>query len=143
MSYKRVFVIVMDSVGIGSDNLSYLFNDDGANTLEHIASNVNGLNIPTLNALGIADLGNIQGTNKVSHPYSYTMKLNETSIAKDTLTGHWEMMGIRILNPLQTFTENGFPQELIETLEKETGHKVIGNKAASGTEILNNLVKNK
>ena len=139
MSYKRVFIIVMDSVGIGSDNLSYLFNDDGANTLEHIASNVGGLNIPTLNALGIADLGNILGTNKVSHPYSYTTRLKETSIAKDTLTGHWEMMGIKTLNPLQTFTENGFPVELIDALEKETGHKVIGNKAASGTEILKEL----
>lgn len=139
MSYKRIIVIVMDSVGIGFDYLSYLFNDEGANTLEHIALNVNGLNIPTLNALGIADLGDIKGTNKVNHPYSYTMKLNETSIAKDTLTGHWEMMGVKTLNPLQTFTENGFPQELINALEKETGHKIIGNKAASGTKILKEL----
>ena len=139
MSYKRIFIIVLDSVGIGYDLLSKNFNDEGANTLIHIADANNGLNIPTLNRLGINDLGDIKGTTRVNHPFSYVMKLNELSEAKDTMTGHWEMMGIKTITPFQTFTDTGFPLELINELEKETGHKIIGNKAASGTEILKEL----
>ncbi len=139
MKYPRVFVIVMDSVGCGYDARSKEFNDEGANTLLHISQRMNGLNIPTLSSLGIGDLVNIINCNKVNHPHSFTMRLNELSNGKDTMTGHWEMMGIKTINPFQTFTDRGFPKELIDALEKETGHKVIGNKAASGTEILKEL----
>jgi len=139
MNYKRIFVIVMDSVGIGYDPISKSFNDEGANTLKHIAEQENGLFIPNLNKLGIGDLEDIKGTTKVDHPHSFAMKLFEASNGKDTMTGHWEMMGIKTSSPFLTFTETGFPKELIDELEKETGHKVIGNKAASGTEILKEL----
>lgn len=136
MKYKRIFVLVMDSVGIGYDDKSHLFNDEGANTLKHIGEYDGGLNIPTLNSLGLGDLEDIRNTKKVSHPHSYVMKLYETSLGKDTMTGHWEMMGIETTKPFKTFTDTGFPKELIDKLEKETGYKFIGNKAASGTEIL-------
>ena len=137
--YKRIFVIVADSLGIGYMKDAHLFNDVGANTFVHIAEKCGGLNIPTLNSLGINDLANILGTSKVSHPHSYVARANEVSNGKDTMTGHWEMMGIHTTEPFKTFTDTGFPQELIDELEKRTGHKVVGNKASSGTEILKEL----
>lgn len=137
--FKRIFVIVIDSVGIGYDSFSHLYGDEGANTLVHTSELCGGLNIPTMNALGIRDLGPIKGTEFVSHPRSYVTKAKETSNGKDTMTGHWEMMGIHTTQPFMTFTETGFPKELIDELEQKTGHKVIGNYAASGTEILKEL----
>ena len=137
--FKRIFVIVIDSVGIGYDSESHLYGDEGANTLVHTSELCKGLKIPTMNALGIGDLGPIVGTTIVSHPKSYVTKANETSNGKDTMTGHWEMMGIHTTSPFMTFTDTGFPQELIDELEARTGHKVIGNYAASGTEILKEL----
>ena len=144
MSYKfkRIFVIVADSVGVGAEpDADQYFNDGqsdvGSNTIVHIAEKMpNGLNIPVMNSLGIADLADIRGTNKVSHPQSYVARAREESKGKDTMTGHWEMMGVYTTKPFQTFTDNGFPKQLIDELERRTGHKVIGNKAASGTEIL-------
>lgn len=137
--FKRIFVIVIDSVGIGSDSNSHLYGDEGANTFVHTSMKCDGLDIPNMNALGIGDLGPIVGTTKVSHPQSYVAKLNEVSNGKDTMTGHWEMMGVHTTQPFMTFTDTGFPQELIDELEKRTGHKIIGNYAASGTEILKEL----
>lgn len=137
--YKRIFVIVADSVGIGYDNTSHLYGDEGANTLKHIAENNGGLRVPCLNRLGLADLEEILGTTKVEHPNSYVVKCLETSNGKDTMTGHWEMMGVLTTEPFKTFTDTGFPQELIDELAEKTGHKIIGNKAASGTEILKEL----
>lgn len=138
--YKRIFVIVADSVGIGYEPDAERFGDYGSNTLVHIAENMpNGLNIPNLNKLGIADLADIKGTTKVNHPHSYVARLREESNGKDTMTGHWEMMGIYTTEPFKTFTDTGFPKELIDELEEKTGHKVIGNYAASGTEILKEL----
>jgi len=143
--FKRIFVIVADSVGVGYEPDADKFfnaghNDVGSNTLVHIAEKMpNGLNVPCLNSLGIADLDEIKGTFKVSHPNSYIVKAREISSGKDTMTGHWEMMGVHTTKPFMAFTENGFPQELIDELETKTGHKVIGNKAASGTEILKEL----
>ena len=141
-AYKRIFVIVADSAGIGYEpDADKFFNgkesDWGSNTFVHIAEKMpNGLNIPNMNALGIADLADIKGTNKVSHPHSYVARARELSNGKDTMTGHWEMMGILTKTPFKTFTDTGFPQELIDELEAKTGHKVIGNYASSGTEIL-------
>lgn len=147
MKYKRIFLIVADSMGIGSDSESRRFYngktpDEGCNTLLHISQQANGgkgLKIPTLNKLGIYDLGEFVGTNKVDHNNSIVAKLFEKSNGKDTMTGHWEMMGIHTTVPFMTFTETGFPSELISLLEEKTGRKCIGNYAASGTEILKQL----
>lgn len=137
--FKRVFVIVMDSLGIGAMADAERFGDAGTNTFVHISQRNHGLNIPTLNSLGLRDLDEVLGTTKVAHPQSYVMKLNESSNGKDTMTGHWEMMGILTTKPFKTFTDTGFPAELIRELEEKTGHKVIGNYASSGTEILKEL----
>ncbi len=143
--YKRIFVIVADSAGIGYlPDADRFFNGDsndvGANTFVHIGEKMpNGLNIPNMNAMGIADLADIRGTHKVSHPHSYVARAREASNGKDTMTGHWEMMGINTQVPFKTFTDTGFPKELIDELERRTGHKVIGNCAASGTEIIKEL----
>lgn len=137
--YKRVFVIVADSVGIGEMPDAAKFGDAGANTFLHISERCGGLHIPTMNSLGLGDLAPINGTDIIKHSHSFSMRLRETSNGKDTMTGHWEMMGLNTTKPFQTFTDTGFPQSLIDELEKETGHKVIGNIAASGTEILKRL----
>ena len=139
--FKRIFLIVIDSVGIGSEQESYKYGDDGANTLVHISKKMpKGLNVPTFNALGLYDLdSNIVGTSPSYHPNSYVCKLKERSNGKDTTTGHWEMMGVHTTEPFLTFTDTGFPKELIDELEEKTGHKVIGNYAASGTEIIKEL----
>lgn len=136
MKYKRIFVVVMDSAGIGAMPDAKEFGDEGTNTFVHISEKVNGLNIPNLNALGIGDLAPIVGTTKVIHPHSIVTTLKEASNGKDTMTGHWEMMGIKTEKPFKTFTDTGFPEALIKELEEKTGRKIIGNKAASGTEIL-------
>ena len=138
--FKRIFIIVADSMGSGYMSDAKRFGDEGSNTLLHIGQAMpQGLNVPTLNKLGLGDLDPIKGTSQVDHPSSYIAKANEVSNGKDTMTGHWEIMGINTVTPFKTFTDTGFPQELIDELEKRTGHKVIGNYAASGTEILKEL----
>lgn len=144
MKYKRFIVIVMDSLGIGNARDADKFyqngvSDKGSNTFGHIVDRFPDINIPNLRKLGIGDLVPNLSNNNISHPNSYTLKLNEASNGKDTMTGHWEMMGIYTSKPFQTFTETGFPKDLIERLEKETGHKIIGNYAASGTQIIKDL----
>ena len=139
MKYKRIFVIVMDSAGIGAMKDADKFGDAGTNTWVHTSERCGGLDIPTLNALGIGDLGNVVGASIVSHPHAYSLILNEASNGKDTMTGHWEMMGILTTKPFKTFTDTGFPKELIDELEEKTGRKIIGNIAASGTEIIKQL----
>ena len=134
--YKRMFVIVIDSVGIGEMPDAEKFGDKGANTLVHTAREAGGLKVPVMNSLGLGDLAPILGTSILKHTHSYALRLRETSAGKDTMTGHWEMMGINTTKPFQTFTDTGFPQSLIDELAEKTGHKIIGNKAASGTEIL-------
>ena len=138
--YKRIFIIVADSMGTGYMKDAKDFGDEGANTLLHIGEKMpNGLDVPTLNSLGLGDFDPIKGTSIVSHPQSFIVKANEVSKGKDTMTGHWEIMGINTQVPFRTFTDTGFPKELIDELEKRTGHKVIGNYAASGTAILEEL----
>ena len=144
MKYKRFIVIVMDSLGIGNARDADKFyqngvSDKGSNTFGHIVDRFPDINIPNLRKLGIGDLVPNLSNNNISHPNSYTLKLNEASNGKDTMTGHWEMMGIYTSKPFQTFTETGFPKDLIDRLEKETGHKIIGNYAASGTQIIKDL----
>ena len=139
--YKRIFTIVLDSLGIGEMADSKEYGDIGVNTLGHIAENTKDLKIPNLQKLGLANLCELKGVEPVQQPLGKYAKLNEKSLGKDTMTGHWEMMGIYTDKPFQTFTENGFPQELIDELSKRTGRIIIGNKSASGTEILEELAE--
>ena len=139
--YKRMFVIVVDSLGVGAMPDAERFGDIGVNTLGHIAEAAGGLALPNLQKLGLANIIPLKAVDPVAEPLAYYGKLREKSNGKDTMTGHWEMMGLEITTPFQTFTDTGFPQELIEELEKRTGHKIIGNKSASGTEILDELAE--
>ena len=137
--FKRVFTIVVDSWGYGSMPDASKYGDEGADTMGHIAASVDSLNLPNLHKLGAFNLKRIKQYAPVDNPSGYYLKMREHSNSKDTMTGHWEMMGLYIEQPFITFTEHGFPKELIDELEAKTGHKVIGNKAASGTEILDEL----
>lgn len=137
--YKRIFTIVMDSVGVGASKDALDFNDEGADTLGHISQSVDSFTIPTLQSLGLANLHPLKHVEPISKPLAYYTKLSEQSTGKDTMTGHWEIMGLYIDKPFQTFTDTGFPKELLDELTKRTGHGIIGNKAASGTEILDEL----
>lgn len=139
--YNRVFVVVMDSLGVGAMADSPDFGDVGVNTLEHISESVDTFDIPNLRKLGMANLCSLKQVEPVEKPLAYYAKLNERSKSKDTMTGHWEMMGLEVATPFKTFSENGFPPELIKELEERTGRKVIGNKSASGTEILEELAE--
>ena len=139
--FKRIFVVVMDSLGVGAMPDSADFGDIGVNTLGHISESVDTFTIPNLQKLGMANLTPLKQVAPVENALGYYGKLREKSLGKDTMTGHWEMMGLEVKKPFQTFTEHGFPPELIKELEKRTGHKIIGNKSASGTEILDELAE--
>ena len=139
--FKRVFVVVMDSLGVGAMPDSADFGDIGVNTLVHISESVDTFRIPNLQKLGMANIIPLKQVPANEHPIGYYGKLRETSRGKDTMTGHWEMMRLEVTKPFKTFTETGFPPELIKELEERTGHKVIGNKSASGTEILDELAE--
>ena len=137
--FKRIITIVMDSVGAGEAHDAAQFNDFGADTLGHIAQHVGGLNMPVMQSLGLGNAHDILGVPPVEQPKAYYGKMVEASNGKDTMTGHWEMMGMHITNPFITFTETGFPEALLSELETRTGYGIIGNKSASGTEILDEL----
>ncbi|BAM46389.1 phosphopentomutase [Amphibacillus xylanus] len=136
--FKRIFLVVLDSVGIGEAPDAADFDDIGADTLGHIADYVGGLKMPTMAKLGLSHIKQISGIDKVDAPLAYFTKMEEASVGKDTMTGHWELMGLHIDQPFQTFP-NGFPDELINEIIEKTGRGVIGNKPASGTEILDEL----
>jgi phosphopentomutase len=137
-TYKRIFIIVMDSVGIGEAPDAEKFGDKGADTFGHIAERMNGLNMPNMAKLGLSNIREIKGIEKSTKPLGYYTKMMEASNGKDTMTGHWEIMGLNIQTPFRVFPE-GFPEELVSELEKRTGRKIIGNKPASGTEILDEM----
>lgn len=139
--YKRIFTIVIDSLGAGAMPDAAEYGDAGTDTLGHISESVDSFVIPNLQKLGMANLHPLKQVEAVAKPLGHYGKLREASTGKDTMTGHWEMMGLHITKPFKTFTDTGFPQELIAELEKRTGHKVIGNKAASGTAILDELAE--
>ena len=139
--YKRIFTVVIDSLGAGEMPDASSYGDAGTDTLGHIAANVEAFKIPNLQKLGIANLKDLAGIAPVEQPLAYYGKLREASNGKDTMTGHWEMMGLHITTPFKTFTETGFPKELIDELSKRTGRTIIGNKSASGTEILEELAE--
>ena len=137
-TYKRIFLVVMDSVGIGEAPDAERFGDKGSDTLGHIAEKMNGLKMPNMGKLGLSNISEIKGIQKAEKPLAYYTKMQEASNGKDTMTGHWEIMGLNIQTPFKVFPD-GFPPELIAELEDRTGRKVIGNKPASGTEILDEL----
>ncbi|WP_207696532.1 phosphopentomutase [Enterococcus sp. DIV0212c] len=136
--FKRIHVVVMDSVGIGEAPDANAFDDFDVDTLGHIAREMNGLDLPNMESLGLSNIKEIDGVKKVEKPLGYYTKMQETSAGKDTMTGHWEIMGLYIDKPFRVFPD-GFPDELLEKIKSFSGREIIGNKAASGTEILEEL----
>ncbi|WP_077618676.1 phosphopentomutase [Bacillus sinesaloumensis] len=134
-TYKRIFLIVMDSVGIGEAPDAKKFGDEGSDTLGHIAEKMNGLHMPNMAKLGLSNIREIQGIPVQDEPLAYYTRMQEASNGKDTMTGHWEIMGLHIETPFKVFPD-GFPKELLDEIEKRTGRGILGNKPASGTEIL-------
>ncbi|MET3696188.1 phosphopentomutase [Bacillus oleivorans] len=139
-TYKRIFLIVMDSVGIGEAPDAEQFGDKGADTLGHIAEYMGGLSMPNMAKLGISNIREIKGVEKAEKPLANYGIMQEASVGKDTMTGHWEIMGLHINKPFKVFPE-GFPDDLVKQLEEKTGREVIGNKPASGTAIMDELGK--
>lgn len=136
--FDRIHLIVLDSVGIGEAPDAADFDDIGSDTLGHIARECGGLNMPNMAALGLSNIREIEGVPAADKPRAYYTKMQEASNGKDTMTGHWEIMGLYIDTPFRVFPD-GFPDELIQRIEAKTGRKVIGNKPASGTEIIEEL----
>ena len=122
-NYKRIFTIVVDSLGAGAMPDAADYGDKGTD-------------IPNLQKLGIANLHPLKQVDPAEKPLGYYSYLYEASTGKDTMTGHWEMMGLHITKPFKTFTETGFPKELLDELSRRSGRTIIGNKSASGTKIL-------
>ncbi|WP_199623033.1 phosphopentomutase [Paenibacillus alkalitolerans] len=137
-TFERICFIVLDSVGIGQLPDAAQFGDTGSHTLGHIAQRVPSLSLPNMRALGLGNIADIPGIPPVDAPAGSYAKMAEASVGKDTMTGHWELMGLKVTIPFQTYP-NGFPAKLIQQFENETGRRVIGNKPASGTEILDEL----
>ncbi len=138
MKFKRTFLIVLDSLGCGALEDAKQYGDEGANTIKHISEKME-LNLPNMQKLGYGNLTEIKNVPPTKKSNGYYTKMKELSVGKDTMTGHWELMGLHVTKPFKTFTETGFPNALIHELEEKTGRRVIGNKAASGTEIIKEL----
>lgn len=136
--YQRIFLIVLDSLGIGEAPDAKDYNDVGSNTIGHIAESMK-LNIPNLQAMGYGNIAPIKNVPPTEYSRAFYTKMQEASLGKDTMTGHWEMMGLYTTTPFQTFTDTGFPKELLDELSKRTGRKIVGNISASGTEIIKDL----
>lgn len=136
--FKRIFLVVLDSVGIGEAPDAAEYDDLGSNTLGNIAKAVNGLHMPNMAELGLSNIEEILGIEKAEQPKAHFTKMEEASVGKDTMTGHWELMGLHVKTPFKTFPE-GFPKELMDELSRRTNRKIIGNKPASGTEIIKEL----
>ncbi len=138
--YKRIFLIVMDSVGVGYSDDSREYGDYGYNTMESIIKNKQDLSIPTLLSLGMDKIIDPKPLQADKHIPSVYGKLREISKGKDTMTGHLEMMGLKTITPLKTFTDTGFPKELLDELSRRTGRKIVGNISASGTQIIEDFI---
>jgi len=138
--FNKIHVVVLDSVGIGEAPDAANFGDVGSHTLGHIAEKMNGLTMPHMEALGLANIEPLQGMQAAGEPKAYYGKMQEASVGKDTMTGHWEIMGLNIDKPFKVYPE-GFPAELIAELEKRTGRKVLCNKPASGTQVIEDFGK--
>ena len=139
MKFKRVFVIVADSVGVGELPDASNYGDKGTNTLKHLSYKKDDFNIPTLAKLGIGNITDVNNAAPTKAPLASFGKMAELSVGKDTLTGHWEIMGLEVKKRFPSFTDNGFPKELVDELERRTGHKFMGNISASGTEIIKEM----
>jgi phosphopentomutase len=135
---RRAVVIVLDGLGAGDAPDAAAFGDEGANTLANTARAVGGLEAPNLQALGLGNVEEIEGVQLAASPAASHGLMVELSAAKATLAGHWEMMGVVIEDPLPTYP-NGFPDEVLRRFESETGRGVIGNRPASGTQIIEEL----
>jgi len=135
---RRIVLIVLDSVGVGELPDAADFGDEKSNTISNISKVVGGLNIPNLKRMGIGNITDILGAERISSPTASYGKCNERSIGKDTVTGHWEMAGVIIETPLQTYP-NGFSKEIMSEFEQKIGRSTIGNVVASGTEIIKEL----
>lgn len=136
--YKRIFLLVLDSVGIGEAPDAAQYGDSGADTVGNIAHAQNGLHMPNMDQLGFSHIKERMGSMKVDKPLGMYTKMIEASAGKDTMTGHWEMMGLHIDQPFRTFP-NGFPAALLAEITRQTGREIIGNIPASGTEIIKQL----
>jgi phosphopentomutase len=134
----KSIIIVLDGLGAGDAPDAKDFGDEGANTLANTARAVGGLVAPNLESLGLGNVAGIEGVEKTDSPKASFGLMVEKSAAKATLAGHWEMMGLTLEDPLPTYP-NGFPPEIVARFEKETGRKVVGNKPASGTAIIEEL----
>ena len=130
---------MIDSFGVGAMYNAKEYGDEGTNTFAHIDENMDPFIIPNLMKLGLGQIQKPVHAIINENPIGYYGKMNELSVGKDTMTGHWEMMGLHITKPFKTFTETGFPKDLLDELSAKTGHKIVGNKSASGTEILDEL----
>ncbi|MCL6561114.1 MAG: phosphopentomutase, partial [Firmicutes bacterium] len=138
LAVKRVIIIVLDSVGVGELPDAGRYGDSGSNTLANIARSVGGLRMPNLGRLGLGNIINIEGVVPEEKPEAAFGKMAEQSAGKDTTTGHWEMAGIFLERPFPVYPE-GFPPELIKEYESRIGRRVLGNKVASGTAIIEEL----
>lgn len=136
--FTRIHLLVLDSLGVGGDPRAADFGDEGANTFAHIATACGGLAIPTMERFGFGNVCQIHGAPPAAVPAAWMGKMREASNAKDTMAGHWELMGLWTEQPFRTYPE-GFPPVLVDEIEKRTGRKVLGNKTASGTEIIEEL----
>lgn len=137
--FKRIFLIIIDSLGIGASEDASLFDDKGADTLGHISEMAKTFKIDTLANLGLALIHPLKQYPNPPLSKGYAAVLHEKGCSKDTLSGHWEMMGVPVHVPFKVFTDTGFPEELLQELQRQCGYKIIGNKSASGTEILMEL----
>lgn len=138
--FEKIHVVVLDSVGIGEAPDAANFGDVGSHTLGHIAEKMSGLTMPHMESFGLANIEPLQGMQATDKPKAYYGKMQEASVGKDTMTGHWEIMGLNIDKPFKVYPE-GFPAELIAELEKRTGRKVLCNKPASGTQVIEDFGK--
>ncbi|MEQ6354972.1 phosphopentomutase [Lysinibacillus sp. M3] len=138
--FKKIHVVVLDSVGIGEAPDAANFGDVGSHTLGHIAEKMNGLTMPHMESFGLANIEPLQGIKATDKPKAFYGKMQEASVGKDTMTGHWEIMGLNIDKPFKVYPE-GFPAELIAELEKRTGRKVLCNQPASGTQVIEDFGK--
>ncbi len=135
---RKVVLVVLDSVGIGELPDAKLYGDEGSNTLGNIARNVPGFSIPILESLGLGNIDGVENLIKCENPEGIYGRCSELSNGKDTITGHWEMAGVILEQPLKTYPE-GFPKEIMDEFEEKIGRKTLGNVVASGTEIIEEL----
>ena len=139
-TFKRMHVIVMDSVGIGEAPDAKSFGDEGSHALGHIAAHMDGMHIPNLTKMGLGNIAPLHKVDVVETPTAFYGKMQEASVGKDTMTGHWEMMGLNIDKPFKVYPE-GFPQSLLDELERRTGRKILCNLPYSGTKVIEDYGK--